>query len=348
MVLSGLEKHRSLKTLYLHMPLQFHAGILPSISTMPRLQIVILGFEIFSLHPPIHADGPSLQRILQCKSTAIIKMLAMDFSAVDTWHAFCEGVAAAAVRGLDFELCWFGDSDLFRQARVGSRLKKLKFLNSWSGLGVSRHDAEETMSRLLTALAHAVPTMPELEELWCHQASSGEAYVDLIQAAAQCQSLECIEIRVDSYPAALDKAFAECLAKYKALEDIEIEHTLVRPPPILTSPALCQALETNYTMWRLKLSYPCIRDDWDPLLRQTLNTYIWLNRSGRRYLATDPGNVRAGIQVLEQVKDNLDCIYCHLRENPALCMRQASPESGHKRTAPSPLNPAPCKSARSS
>ena len=49
------------------------------------------------------------------------------------------------------------------------------------------------------------------------------------------------------------------------------------------------------------------------------------DRSGRPYLATDPGDVRAGVQVLEQVQDKLDCIYSHLRENPALCMRQASP-----------------------
>lgn len=44
-----------------------------------------------------------------------------------------------------------------------------------------------------------------------------------------------------------------------------------------------------------------------------------LNTAGRRYLADDPSSVSHGVQVLNAVSSNLNAIFFHLSENPALC-----------------------------
>jgi len=47
---------------------------------------------------------------------------------------------------------------------------------------------------------------------------------------------------------------------------------------------------------------------------------LQLNKAGRRYLAEDATSCSKCIAVMAKVKEELDCLYLHMRENPILCM----------------------------
>lgn len=51
-------------------------------------------------------------------------------------------------------------------------------------------------------------------------------------------------------------------------------------------------------------------------LRKQIETITRLNQAGRRYLREDANSKSKCIAVLAKVKNNLDCLYFHLRENP--------------------------------
>lgn len=63
-----------------------------------------------------------------------------------------------------------------------------------------------------------------------------------------------------------------------------------------------------------------------------------LNSVGRSYLQEDSTSNSKCIALLAKVKDELDCLYYHMRENPILCMSYCNTQSkltGNKRKADS-------------
>jgi hypothetical protein len=48
-----------------------------------------------------------------------------------------------------------------------------------------------------------------------------------------------------------------------------------------------------------------------------------LNAAGRRYLIEDGSSVSKGVEVLSAVRDDINCVFFHLLENPRLCDRSA-------------------------
>jgi hypothetical protein len=50
-----------------------------------------------------------------------------------------------------------------------------------------------------------------------------------------------------------------------------------------------------------------------------LRTILRLNQAGRRYLIEDAGSIASGVEVLVDVREDLDCLFYHLLENPFLC-----------------------------
>jgi hypothetical protein len=50
-----------------------------------------------------------------------------------------------------------------------------------------------------------------------------------------------------------------------------------------------------------------------------LGTILRLNRAGRCYLIDDAGSIAKGIKVLIDVRDDLNCLFYHLLENPMIC-----------------------------
>jgi hypothetical protein len=50
-----------------------------------------------------------------------------------------------------------------------------------------------------------------------------------------------------------------------------------------------------------------------------LHAILRLNQAGRRYLIEDAGSIPKGVEVLIDMRDDLDCLFYHLLENPLLC-----------------------------
>ncbi len=50
-----------------------------------------------------------------------------------------------------------------------------------------------------------------------------------------------------------------------------------------------------------------------------LHSILRLNQAGRRYLIDDAGSIAKRVEVLIDVRDDLDCLFYHLLENPVLC-----------------------------
>jgi hypothetical protein len=50
-----------------------------------------------------------------------------------------------------------------------------------------------------------------------------------------------------------------------------------------------------------------------------LVSILRLNQAGRRYLIDDAGSIAKGVEVLVDVRDDLNCLFYHLLENPLLC-----------------------------
>jgi hypothetical protein len=48
-----------------------------------------------------------------------------------------------------------------------------------------------------------------------------------------------------------------------------------------------------------------------------------LNEGGRRYLIEDEFSISKGVEVLNNVNNNMNCVFLHLLENPRLCDRSA-------------------------
>jgi hypothetical protein len=76
---------------------------------------------------------------------------------------------------------------------------------------------------------------------------------------------------------------------------------------------MASLLKKNYALESLDLSYHA-RD---------VGAILQLNRAGRRYLIEDGSSISKGVEVLSRVKDDINCIFLHLLENPRLCGRRA-------------------------
>jgi hypothetical protein len=83
-----------------------------------------------------------------------------------------------------------------------------------------------------------------------------------------------------------------------------------------------EAVKQSYTIQHIILRsrpHPNVYSSWDAVSVTAINVICRFNRSGRRYMKVDLSNQSEGLKVLEAVKDDLDCLYFHLRENPMLC-----------------------------
>ena len=88
---------------------------------------------------------------------------------------------------------------------------------------------------------------------------------------------------------------------------------------------LQRELQQNHTLESIQISE-----------REQFRVITRLNKAGRRYLSEDSTSNSKCIAVLAKVKNDLDCLYYHLRENPILCMSYCNGrgrQSGNKRKA---------------
>ena len=91
--------------------------------------------------------------------------------------------------------------------------------------------------------------------------------------------------------------------------------------------ALVTTLRNNYTMSAIPFTIdPSSPDKERKLVEKAVATILALNKKGRRYLLENRTRTK-GLNLLVAVKDDLDCLYFHLLENPSLCARTLHPDT---------------------
>lgn len=108
--------------------------------------------------------------------------------------------------------------------------------------------------------------------------------------------------------------------------------------------SVIRSLRTNYTLSNCPFTIAA-SDGEDSnnensdsrLVKRECMALLKLNGLGRSYLLETTPKKETGVELLQKVSDDLDCIYLHLRENPGLCRLQeevspdSSPDSGESR-----------------
>jgi hypothetical protein len=318
-VCAGLENHPSLECLELRSPSRNYAALRQICHGIPRLERIELrcGWD--------HGDFDCLafKHFLGMNAPVDVKLVDLVVHQ-DKWTDFCDAVSAANVKRLEFaHQCHLIDGTKLGQAFEFSLLESICFKT----LFFYSEDQEEP-SRFMAHLAKALSTMPNLLELSlpappkCNMTSFEGALARVVEASGTCQLLQTLEITVCSYSEQLDVAFARCICQSASLRAVTIDYERPRTHiQTWVSPAVVNALAKQFSIRQLAfVSEFC--SPWDECLQPAIDCYLRLNDAGREYMALDASNVRAGIQVLATVTDDLSCLYLHLRENPLLCSSQ--------------------------
>jgi hypothetical protein len=320
-LLDGLRGHASTKTLSLRLPHGFYhqaLSIIPTLRSLEKVQLneYLSGTVVLSLD-----DAQALAQLLQLELPLEVKLHKVEFLEMGASLAFQEGVAAARVRGLELdESNLLLDPTRTMAVLASSRLKHVKIT-----LTV---DSASTRTELFhVTLGKSIASMTHLEEFnFCRSLGGDETVknleVAILKAAGSSTSLKRLTLTFDEYSESFDEACAQCIAQSTTLEEIDLHWRIhIFGRLICKAPMLVEAMKVNFRVQHIRLvdTFPLATVSWDEDTRANLDTFTLLNRSGRGYLASDPGNVIAGVQVLEKVADSLNCVFLHLRENPALC-----------------------------
>jgi hypothetical protein len=266
-----------------------------------------------------HADLLRSDRPLE----ADIRYLHLTKSCVDSFQHFCDALKRTKIKSINFQLCELEDEGAIASALASpdSQLEQIKVELSYKFDGGLQ---------FFEAFADGIPAMTRLEELHVCLTGDGFASVEtLLRATAQCPRLKKFKLHsgyeVKPDLPDVDQALAHFLQANRGLKSFEFSFRCNNS--LATSlPSFLKAMSTNYTIQHLMLkprpqvhAYSADIRLGNVTFKKTLGTIVQLNRAGRVYMKTDPSNKRKGVQVLEQVKRDLDCFYCHVRENPSLC-----------------------------
>jgi hypothetical protein len=131
-------------------------------------------------------------------------------------------------------------------------------------------------------------------------------------------SLECLDIR-DRFGG----YGVLCLANYlSALESIQQNTTLKKLllRPKLESVSKDGKMEHFISIVKKNYGLESLYEDFYAHDKTgELCTILRLNEAGRRYLIEDAGSIAKGVEVLVDVREDLDCLFYHLLDNPFLC-----------------------------
>jgi hypothetical protein len=137
---------------------------------------------------------------------------------------------------------------------------------------------------------------------------------DLVAAAERLTGnsvLERFELKYYTRPCSLSHngvvRFVRALSKNVSLKELHLPKCFRSN----ATPALLDALKANHGLTCLE--FPA---DPEPETQHAMQCVFAMNAAGRAYMRTQPTNVRKAIEVMSSVRDYLDYIYLHVRENP--------------------------------
>ena len=239
---------------------------------------------------------------------------------------------AARVRHVDIINCNVGASIPFAEALAASRVRGLRVET------LQFNDDGKSLSWSYEQVAKQLPSMPCLEEFAFKETNrSPRAATAFARMAARCMHLKRLTIDTQSHFATFDQALARCIESNQTLKYIGFLGGSFKNEA-KDFPCFVEAMKTNVSLqyfdcersYRVRSAYSTS----ELSLQRNVDIICRLNRSGRAYVKSDPGNKAVSQSVLAAVADDLDCIFFHLRENPIICGKGALTKAhGKKRTA---------------
>jgi hypothetical protein len=249
----------------------------------------------------------------------------------------------SAITSLNLDRCSFPEGG---SEKILSALKRNVTVTTFSIYSDSVYEA------FYDAMAASLSSNSTLQELtivntgWIKP--SGVWVSSLLLALGRNTTLKNLVVNGLDFAAELCPALHVGLGNNSTLERLDLENANMAEADV-TAVSFCftviKAVQSNKTLKSLCLCYydfPQMTDDeakdMTLLVKQNygleslpviesggrmgdMRAILRLNKAGRRYLNEDGSSIVKGVDVLSAVRDDLNCIFLHLLENPSLCNR---------------------------
>jgi hypothetical protein len=328
------------------LPPKYFSIIMPALHTIQSLEKVSLCGWTWNENPPdaAHAAMDVILRTRPDNSKIMFDLSLWKFPTQEAHDFVCAALAETMLSKLDLSYCEFFNPVSLAKSLTQSKLKKLQFSK------LTFANDKPMAAAFFDALSLGIRGMTQLEEFDCgemysqytrrfvdaeiaaEQQRGDYALIQVIHALAQCHNLKVFKLYFNALSTEVDQALAACVASVNN-QLVEI-HICCRPlersvglTKVTEFPALMVALKTNYKIQRIVFTTACsLRstqvDPWNPNLKKSIEIVPKLNSAGREYITLESADKTAGYKVLEEVNEDLDCLFYHTRENPPLCVRQ--------------------------
>ena len=335
-------QHPSLQRLKLNIFKRFWPMLLPAIRTIPSLEKVSLTKVENSYASDIDDDGEEdgdisdrelIADMIPLTGNVIeLALCQFDFTTEDANQRLCDMILNGQLKGIAFERCRLRDCAVLFETFERSRLQSLGFSN------FNFYCDQAPPLSFIQSLGHAIALMSDLKTLEC-EADDADALASVLRHAALSSSLRSVKVSHDSFPPSLDLSLYDCVRHQNAI----VDYTLRSWGPVMEEgvrgfrqhaiPKFFEALKTNYTVQKVVLENIAVDlpDPWDSDCKANVEALVRLNIAGRGRVAIDPTNKEKSIDVLDQVSEDLDCIFIQLSENPLICGGQ--PMSARRKSA---------------
>ena len=171
----------------------------------------------------------------------------------------------------------------------------------------------------MQSLGQAIALMSDLRTLECFEVDA-DALGSVLHHVARSSNIHLLKVSHTSFPPSLDLSLSECVRHQNAIVNYTLctrQNYSGKERQQHALPKFIEALKTNYTVQKVTLDGPAF--EWDSDCKANVETLVRLNVAGRERVAMDPANKRKSIDVLNQVSEDMDCIFTHLCENPFIC-----------------------------
>ncbi|GKY96379.1 hypothetical protein MPSEU_000597500 [Mayamaea pseudoterrestris] len=323
-----LERHPLISEVELAIRTRNYRTVLPVLSTFPLLSKIKF-HHIYNDMPRVAVapeDGQAVGELIAGKRTLRdVSFNYLIFGDGASCHFVCDGLRNSRISSMEMNFCEINDQ-MLATALTNLPLRTIN-VDNMGVLYLWSTTLSESQARY------------DVEMVRVTRVPMDERFVNIILQLTHCPNLKKLVLETRQYSDGIDIALAECVDRCPKLATIYIgfPNTLPGFPNMFSCPlpALFKSIMSNYT---IQVNFGASHQPQNGTVADSielLQMVSSLNQAGRIYLAEDPNNQRKGFAVLGEVKDNLNSLFFHLRENPLLCRRGSALEAitGQKRQA---------------
>lgn len=150
------------------------------------------------------------------------------------------------------------------------------------------------------------------------------SFIRGISSLATSNTLESLVVKSIGSPLDTLDLLLETIPKFSKetpLKEISFERVII--DRVAQGEELLKVLQNNFTLTEcpFKNLTNTLSDEDGKRIESHIKTVLKLNKHGRRYLLDDRSDKKRAVSLLAAVSDDLNCVFYHIMENPALCCR---------------------------